>query len=91
MFLGALATLCSDLTTGAVAPSVSVSERRTAGYVGESRCSRGLLPTSGRLEAYVALGHVGRPEGGLHEQAPRATAPFLSADFPRFGWRRAEF
>ena len=30
-----------------------------------------LRPTSGRLEDYVALGHAGRPESGLHEQAPR--------------------
>ena len=65
--------------------------------------ARGLLPrpTSGRrlagvaelrksLEDDVPLGHAGRTESGLHEQAPRATAPFLSADFLRLGWRRHE-
>ena len=77
---------------GAVSP---VSERRNTGCVCESL----LRPTSGRrlagigelresVEDSVALGHAGLPERGLYEQAPRATAPFLSADFPRFGWRR---
>ena len=38
-----------------------------------------------RLEDYVPLGRAGCKEGGLHEQPPRAGAPFLSVDFPRLG------
>ena len=52
--------------------------RRLAG-IGELRES---------LEDRVAIGHSGCPEGGLYEQTPRAAAPILSVDFPRFGWRR---
>ena len=42
-----------------------------------------LSPGSGSSarEDCVALGHAGRPESGLHKQAPRAAAPLLSAIF----------
>ena len=81
---------------GAVCP---VSERRATCCVGESWCSGAVCSASGSrlagigelrwsLKDYVALGHAGRPESGLQEQAPLATAPFLSVYFPGFGWRR---
>ena len=98
LFLGTLPTLCLVLTTVAVASSVPF--RSAALPAALARAGVGELParpTSGRrlagigelrksLDDYVALGHAGCPEGGLYEQAPRAAAPLLSVDFPRFGW-----
>ena len=52
--------------------------------------SHGVGELRDSLEDHVPLGHAGRPESGLHEQSPRAAAPFLSVDFPRLGWRRHE-
>ena len=62
-----------------------------SGYLFVSRNTRNFV-----LDAHHYGGGVVRPvsepggggEGGLYEQAPRVAAPFLSVDFPRFGWRR---
>ena len=79
VLLGTLATLCSELTTAVVArfgaPHYWLRWRELV--------LGGLLPrpTSGRRlarvreprepEVCVTPGHAGRPESGLHEQAPR--------------------
>ena len=103
LLLGTLATLCSVLTTAAVAPSVPFRSAAPRAALARAGARGGLLPQppSGRrlarlgelresLDDYVALGEAGRPKSSLHEQGPRVAAPLLSVDFPRFGWRRHE-